>query len=219
MKLFKLITLLAFLAHCSNFFTINAIQPETVKTPKMWSILICTLEERKATFKRIYSKLKKQISKNNLKDKIEILAFSDDRQNSVGYKRNALLKASKGKYVSYVDDDDDVHENYIKMIYDKLTKNPDCVSLKGIITTDGENPKYFIHSLAYKEWFEKDNVYYRPPNHLNPVRRSIALKVGFPEVYVGEDHSYSMGLVRSKLLKHEEIIDEPYYFYIFKSKK
>jgi hypothetical protein len=54
-------------------------------------------------------------------------------------------------------------------------------------------------------------VYYRCPNHLNPIKREIALQVMFPELSRGEDRDFSMRVKR--LLKKEEYIDGIIYFY------
>jgi len=185
----------------------------TAALPKTWSILICTLEERIESFNHIYTKLLDQVKALNLEHEIEILFLRDNRALSVGYKRNYLLQHSQGKYVCFVDDDDDVHENYIKMIYEKLHDDVDCVSLQGIISHRGQHCRLFIHSLAYTSYFQKDLCYYRPPNHLNPMKRVIAIQFTFPESYHGEDLQWTTKLTQSKLLKTEALIDEPYYFY------
>jgi hypothetical protein len=184
-------------------------------TPKMWSILICTLENRAESFNHIYTKLQKQIAELGLQNQIEILYFKDNRENSVGFKRNWLLEQSCGKYVCYVDDDDDVSDDYIKTIYEKLLKNPDCVNLQGIITFGGRDPRLFIHSIRYNTYFEKDNIYYRPPNHLNPIKRMYGCLFLFPEINRGEDTNWAMQIVQAELLKYEEEVDNPYYFYLY----
>ncbi len=89
----------------------------------------------------------------------------------------------------------------------------------GEITVDGKDKKTFIHSIKYDHYFEVDNVYYRPPNHLNPIKRSIALQEPFPEKYKGEDTDWAMSLVKRRLIKTETNIDVPYYFYNFKKSK
>jgi len=191
---------------------------------KLWSILICTIEERKESFDRIYKKLQSQIHNNNLSDKIEILFFSDNRQNSIGFKRNTLIQQSTGEYVCFVDDDDDVNDRYVPMIYEKLVQKingekPDCVSLVGIITTNGKNPEKFIHSIQYNNKYCQENgIYYRPPNHLNPIKKSIAQQFLFPEKNFGEDMSWTLQIAHSGLLKTEAVIDEPYYFYQYNGK-
>lgn len=185
-------------------------------TPKLWSILICTIEEREQVFNALCAKLTKQVDILGLGNLIEILAYKDKRgEHSVGSKRNALVQESQGKYISFIDDDDDISQNYIQLIYEKLLRNPDCVSLTGIITFNGANAKKFIHSVSYDTYFETENAYYRPPNHLNAIRRSIAAQFMFPEKNYGEDTDWAMTIARSKLLHTEEVIEEPYYFYLY----
>ncbi len=181
--------------------------------PKKWSILICTLQERKASFEKLHTKLILQIESLNLHNEIEIIYFSDNREHSVGHKRNSLLEQSRGEYVCFVDDDDDVHEKYIEMIYERLLKDPDCVSLVGVMTHHGKYPRTFLHSRYYKNYFQVDDVYYRPPNHLNPMKRSIAIQVAFPENSHGEDYDWTNKLAGLELIKTEEALEEPYYFY------
>ncbi|HBR70464.1 TPA: hypothetical protein DIC20_03900 [Candidatus Dependentiae bacterium] len=182
-----------------------------------WSILIPTLNNRKHLFNKLYNKLTTQIKKANLQNFIELLSEPDDGELSVGSKRNSLLKQSKGEYISFVDDDDDVSQDFIKTIYEKLKIYPDCISLQGIVTTNNKNPHLFIHSIKYDKFFTENNIYYRPPNHLNPIRRDIAIRFKFPSKYVSEDYDWAMQICNSHLLKKEEEVTKPYYFYIYSS--
>jgi glycosyltransferase involved in cell wall biosynthesis len=174
------------------------------------SILIVSLESREKLADRLLDVLEQQRQPD-----IEILFNIDDGKKIIGTKRNELLRQATGDYVSFVDDDDLVSPNYISNVLNAIKSGPDCVGIKGVMTTNGENPKTFIHSLKYKSWFEKDGIYYRSPNHLNPIKRKLALKVGFPEKNHGEDHDFSMGVY--PLLKEEEFIKEPIYYYIFRT--
>lgn len=173
------------------------------------SILIPSLEERRKTLEQLKTELANQIGKRN----VEVLSLSDNRQMSIGQKRNMLLTQSTGEYVAFVDDDDMVSPDYIEKVLNALTKNPDCSSLTGeIVFSDGYS-RPFIHSLRYTQWIDdhEGKVYYRPPNHLNAVRRSIAVQVGFPPWNSGEDRSFSMGI--RHFLKTEEWIDGVIYNY------
>ncbi len=186
---------------------------------KLWSILICTLTEREESFKKIYNKLQRQIVEHNLNDAVEILFFKDNRENSIGFKRNVLVNMSHAEYICFVDDDDDVHHRYIPMIYEKLLQKPDCISLVGIMTTNGHNPEKFIHSIKYNQKYCTENgVHLRPPNHLNPIKRSIACQFAFPENNFGEDRHWTLELAASGLLKTEAVIEVPYYFYQYDGK-
>lgn len=185
---------------------------------KLWSILICTLEERKPLFEKLCAKLRLQIENAGLREQVEILYYSDNRTHSVGFKRNALLHASAAEYVSFIDDDDDVHVEYVPMIYEKLLKKPDCVSLTGVMTTRGKNPQLFIHTIKNKEYYWGNGAYQRPPNHLNPIKRAIAIQFTFPETNFCEDTPWAMQIANSGILKTEEAIDVPYYFYQYDGK-
>lgn len=187
--------------------------------PKDWSILICTLDERSEPFTFIYNKLHKQIVDNHLEDKVEILFFKDNRENTVGFKRNSLLKESRGSYTNFIDDDDDIHENYVAMIHEKLKNKPDCVSLVGIITFNDQHPTKFIHSVKFNKYFQANGIYFRPPNHLNPMKRSTAIQFLFPAISYGEDTDWAMRISNAKLLHKEEEITIPYYFYKFVADK
>lgn len=182
------------------------------------SILICTLEERKLQYDNLRSSLFSQYCLlPQYQESVEILSCCDNREMSVGAKRNALLKQSTGNFLVFIDDDDSIHPNYIKLVMEALQLNPDCVGLNGIITFNGTNPRKFVHSIKVNEWYESDGVYYRYPNHLNPVKRELALQVGFPECNFGEDKNYSDRL--KPLLKTEVMIDTPIYFYNYDDKK
>lgn len=209
------------------YFGMNETDPDSLPTTldifgkppqdTMWTIMIPTLVGRESTFTDLYLKILDQIIRNGLYKEVDIIFFKDNRKYNVGFKRNKLLEQARGKYVSFVDDDDMVSDDYVKLIYRALLKNPDCVSLIGLITFDGKNPKRFYHSIKYDSFFERGNIYYRPPNHLNPIRKSIAAQFKFPEINFGEDSDWAMQICRSKLLKSEEVIKTVYYYYLFKS--
>jgi glycosyltransferase involved in cell wall biosynthesis len=173
---------------------------------KKLSILICGLKEREKLLLNLAKCLKFQGT-----SEIEILANIDNGEISIGQKRNQLLGASKGEYICFVDDDDYVSPLYITKILKAIQESPDCVGIEGYIVQKGQGPKKFIHSLKYDEWFEKDNIYYRCPNHLNPIKREIACSVGFPEKFYHEDRDFSLTV--KPLLKTESYIEEPIYFY------
>jgi glycosyltransferase involved in cell wall biosynthesis len=186
----------------------------------MWSILIPTLVERNDQFKFIFTKLMQQIDDANLQDKVEIVFFRDNREAGVGFKRNKLIENASGKYTCFVDDDDDVHDEYIPMIYNKLLEGKDCVKLVGIYHWIGHYKQPFIHSIKYNSYFAKNKVYYRPPNHLNPILRSITTRFRFiDERNHGEDTDWAMRICKSKIIKTESSIEEPYYLYNFDDKK
>lgn len=186
-------------------------------TSYLLSILICTIEGREEELDKVRSELDRQIAQSGAS--IEILTFSDDKSIPVGDKRNKLLSIANGKYTCFVDDDDMVSPNYIKHIIQGLNQDVDCVGIKGIITFSGKNPRTFIHSIQYDKYFENGGVYYRPPNHLNPIKREIALKFKFPVKNCGEDTDWAMSICKAKALRSEWYIEEPIYYYQYDHNK
>ena len=90
-------------------------------------------------------------------------------------------------------------------------KNKDRYNRKRWIRGERVQRK-FIHSIKYKTWFEENYIYYRCPNHLNPVKRELALKVRFLPQDSGEDCDYSKRLL--PLLKTETYIEGIIYNYL-----
>lgn len=151
-------------------------------------------------------------------DETELIIFTDYGDLSIGFKRNWLLNKAKGEYLCFIDSDDLIRKDYIKLVMEGIDKGVDCCSLKGVITDDDKCPRTFIHSIRYTSWYEKDNVFYRNPNHLNVIKSSIAKQMKFPDKNVGEDHDYSKQLHRSGLLKTEHWIEPVIYHYLYRNK-
>ena len=180
------------------------------------SVLIPTLEERADTFLALELSLLEQIEDSGLVGVVEVIGHCDNREHTTGHKRNCLMQWAKGEYVAFVDDDDEVHQSYCRFIVSALETRPDVVGICGVYNVDGAYNGIFEHSMRHKEWSTVgDNRYLRCPNHLNPVRRDLALMAGFPDVTVGEDHEYSTKLL--PLLKTEVMIEKPIYTYMARS--
>jgi len=175
---------------------------------KRLSILICSLKNRANQLNSILDNLQKQKT-----DDIEILVEVDEGKITTGAKRNLLLKRAKGDYIAFIDDDDKVSDDYISKILTAIETNPDCCGIEGLVTfLKRRISKTFKHSIQYDSWFEKNNMYHRCPNHLNPVKRELALQIGFQDISTGEDKDYSLRL--KPLLKTEERIKGILYYYI-----
>jgi len=182
------------------------------------SILIPTLKSREFLFNELRKSIQDQIDKLAGRDQVEILSICDSGEISIGAKRNRLLHLAKGKYIAFVDDDDAVSENYVEKVLRATESDPDVVGMRLTHFVNGKLYGNTIHSLQYENWQNiagPDGIwkFFRNPNHLNPVRRELAIEICFPDKSVGEDKDYSMNILR--LLKNETMIDdEPIYYYM-----
>lgn len=185
------------------------------------SILIPTLPERAEKFSKLFFDINFQIELQNAFGLIEVLTDEAPKGKSIGKKRNDLLDKAQGEYVCFIDDDDKISDDYIRLVLNALQKKPDCLSLKGIITFDGHEPKIFEHSIKYSEYRTTENAitYERYPNHLNVIKSSIAKQFKFPEINFGEDTDWATQIHKSGLLKKEVQIDKILYYYKYISNK
>jgi len=171
------------------------------------------LTKRVDTFNRLTKKLNTQI--DGKYDDVKVLHFSDDGEMTIGKKRNMLLEQSDAKYICFIDDDDDISDNYVELVRKGCLSNKDCVSLNGIISFNGHYSKIFIHSLKYESYFEENSIYYRPPNHLNAIKKELINDYKFQEINNGEDTIWAMSICNDKILKNEFQIEEVIYLYLY----
>lgn len=172
------------------------------------SVLICTIPERIDKFYILYNKC---LDLSHGLD-IEILYDNSPKgTKTIGGKRNDLLNKASGEYVCFIDDDDDISDNYFTEILKAIELNPDCIGFK--IMCDMQGKKEIAASSNKYLWADNVNGfrYVRSIYHKTPVKREIALKCMFPNKSFGEDYEYSMRL--RKHLKMEIFINEFLYFY------
>jgi glycosyltransferase involved in cell wall biosynthesis len=184
------------------------------------SILICTIQGREGYLSSLVQELVQQKAKLpiQLMDQVEILIESDNGAISTGRKRNSLVLKSTGKYIVFVDDDDMVAPTYIADIMEASKQDPDVIVFNGIMTTNGRDERKWYISKEYG-YEAKDGAYYRYPNHIVPVRRSIAIQFPFPDIKIGEDYLYATAMHNSKFLKTEVKINKELYHYQFRTNK
>lgn len=174
------------------------------------SILIPYVEQHKDLLQELILSLSDQYSG------FEVEVIVDDNEyDSTGEKRNRLLQKASGKYIVFIDADDEIMPYYIEEILKAAESDADCIGISGYMTTDGANK---IGWELSKD-FQNDTVvrngrkfYIRKTNHLSPVKRELALQTMFPDKSNAEDKDYSDRL--NPLLKTEyKIADKPMYHY------
>ncbi len=181
------------------------------------SLLVCSTTWRTRYLVRLLNCLEPQVAR--FATEVELLISTDGGQKTIGRKRNELIAQASAPYLCFIDDDDRVAPTYLEDILAALTRtpDPDCVALEGIVTFDGEHPCRFVHSIAYRHWFDVDGVFYRPPNHLNVVRADLARQVAFPDISYGEDRDWSARLL--PLLRTEAPVSRTLYYYEYRSRE
>jgi hypothetical protein len=144
--------------------------------------------------------------------KIAIRLGFDDCKISIGAKRQQMLQAAEGRYVSFVDDDDMVTAAYIEDAVSCIRGGFDCMRLRGQIS------QYtFTHSIVTKitDPMANDTTFLRPPNHLNVMKTDIAKTISFINASSGEDTEWAIKLARTGFLRTEYQPDESRIHYIY----
>lgn len=178
-------------------------------------MLICTIESRAERFALLRDHLRDQRTFHGLQREVEILSEIDNKEMSVGAKRQKLLNRAGGDFVVFIDDDDWVPFHYLKVVTEHCVDGVDCIGFEIICKGMGRRDLKACASNRYAEW--ADNVdgyrFVRTIYHKTPVRRSHALAVGFKDMRFAEDADYAARLKSSGLLKNERFIKDTLYEY------
>jgi len=102
------------------------------------SVLICSILDRVDMASALLRKLNEQAAGQP----VEILCYMDNRAKPLPVKRNRLLAEAAGRFVAYLDDDDDVSDDYVVSIVDAALERPDAdvISFDQISRLEGSQP-------------------------------------------------------------------------------
>jgi hypothetical protein len=177
-----------------------------------WSILIPTLVERSTKLNNLINSINEKRQRICPDLKIEFCISCDNREKSVGKKREELLKGAKGKYMSFVDDDDDLTDAYFEDALATIRGNFDVCRLRGQIA------QYtFTHSIenTLTGPMARNEEFLRPPNHLNIMMTEFAALIPFGDAKRGEDLDWTIRLAKTGMLKREYTSDFSRIHYIY----
>lgn len=184
--------------------------------PKL-SVLIASMYSRDAKLKALVANLLSQ--SRGLP--VEILSLTDlgilQGGMKIGAKRRALLEASTGTHIVFHDDDDRPYHDYVRSIIPHCLPDVDCIGFRIDCYGYARDPKQLetaVVSARYHTWAENVDGfrYVRHTHHLVPVRRELAMAANFdPKSEYGEDHAYSMRLLKMFPNKREVFIDHVLY--------
>jgi hypothetical protein len=182
------------------------------------SVLIPTVKERDEQFHRLKQYIFRQLVDHELTDIVEILHYRDNKEITIGEKRNTLYRRANGLYSMMVDDDDWLHPEAMPYIVDELkAEDCDCVGYKELCVFDGKRVESSNFSIKYGGW--ADNVdgfnHVRTPFFKTPIKTRLCLQCPIPSIRFGEDHEFAKAIY--PLLQKENYIDEFIYHYIHNS--
>jgi hypothetical protein len=183
--------------------------------PVQWSVLIPTMAGREQGLLRLLESIHEKAKRLAPELTYEICLAFDNRESSVGVKRQGLLQGAKGKYMSFIDDDDEITDAYIEDLWAMIQGEHHTMRLRGQMSE-----YQFVHSTeitlsSYAATQDEPPLFQRPPNHLNPMLTDIAKLCTFKDARRGEDLDWAMSLYRTGSLKTEYRSDPSRIHYIY----
>ena len=177
-----------------------------------WSVLIPTIPGREASLQSLLASLRETLARIAPHLRVEYCIAFDNREKSIGRKRQDLLQGAKGKYMAFIDDDDAITDAYIEDLRDTISGSFHVMRLRGQI-----QQFTFTHSLenTLSGMMASGEVFLRPPNHLNPMLTDVAKLVPFGDAVRGEDLDWTIRLAKRGFLEREFRSDPSRIHYIY----
>lgn len=180
------------------------------------SILILSVPNRiQPMLVPLYDRLMKQAG--DRKD-VEILCLIDNKVMSIGEKRNKLLLVASGGHLAFLDDDDEVADDYIETLVECVRNNPsaDVVAFRQHCTVNGN---MFMVDFDLRNENEaagpgpdgKWRDIKRKPYHMCVWKSVIAKNTPFENVSYGEDLIWVTKLAQRA--KTQVKLDKTLHFY------
>jgi hypothetical protein len=185
------------------------------------SILIPSTPDRRDTLACILRELHAQAleMRYEIDKDFEIIILEDNREISVGKKRQMLLEMAKGDFVVGIDSDDFIAPTYLQDIISAIRLRGNDIDHIGFYercNIDGELSRS-IFSIKHQKWGENTDGFdhVRCANPKSVIKRSIALSVGYEDLRYGEDRIFSESVTPQ--LFNEYMIEKELYYYNYVS--
>lgn len=176
------------------------------------SLLIPTLPGRLlAAYTKLLGPLQEQVEGKA----VELLYLGDNCQRSVGDKRNALLQMSRGEFLAFIDDDDQVAPDYVDAILAAIAEDPqvDLVTFDHLCHLPAQTVhcRYSLDHLEASHYDGEGNWTGAPP-HTACWRSSIAKEEVFRSIDAGEDADWARR-VASRVRTHTNLERVLYHYH------
>jgi glycosyltransferase involved in cell wall biosynthesis len=149
----------------------------------MLSVLIPTISQRSEEANALFNRLELQAAAYP----VEILMLRDNKRSGIGEARNKLLRASSGKYITFIDDDDDFSDDYFETVFPMLSEHADVISYNQLAHIDGAVGEVECSLKHYNMPFMEGRITLRKPWFWCIWNRELAMSHAVPKVNAQED--------------------------------
>ncbi len=152
------------------------------------SILTPTIPGRESQLARMIEKLAAQIGTLP----VEHLAFSDNRKRSIGAKRQALVEIALGRYIAFVDDDDDIAPDYVAEILAAAESGADVITFRQGSSYNGLKSEIHFNLGQGDGQYNPGGITQRDAWHVCAWKRSAVQGCRFLHNNYGEDRAWAL---------------------------
>lgn len=150
------------------------------------SILTPTIPERYELARELQNKLPKNGSL------VEHLVLCDNRARSIGAKRQALVDIARGEYIAFLDDDDDISDDYVSNLLIAIESGADVITFRQRAIYNGLESEVVFGGTNRDGPFNPGGITLRAPWHVCAWKRSRIVDCVFPESNYGEDLTWCL---------------------------
>ena len=141
------------------------------------SILVPTIPARKKVVQELLEKIERMVDGYN---DVQVLCLYDNLSVTTGTKRQKLFDAADGEYIQFIDDDDDIYDEYLDTVYPLLVnEKPDLITYQFRYTDDAGADRLYV--------FDDPN---ERPNHTHLWRKGV-ITHPFQDIKTGEDRAWA----------------------------
>ena len=176
------------------------------------SFLIPSIPGRESSLTRLTQSIHEKMARLAPSLRYTLNLGFDNREMSIGMKRQRMIQESEGKYSAFIDDDDEITDEYIEDMRETIQGSYPVMRLRGRI-----HPYTFTHSLenSLTTSMARGEVFLRPPNHLNPMMTDVAKLIHYKDAFRGEDLDWTIRMSRTGFLTSEYKTDDSRIHYIY----
>jgi glycosyltransferase involved in cell wall biosynthesis len=148
------------------------------------SILTPTIPTRIASVAALQVKIAEQIDDDLT---VEHLCFCDNRARTIGAKRQALVDIARGEYIAFVDDDDDISDDYVSRLLTAIETGADVITFRQRAIYNGLESEVVFGVNNRDGQFNPGGITLRAPWHVCAWKRETVAGCLFGESNYGED--------------------------------
>lgn len=176
-----------------------------------FSILTPAVWKRSDLARALTNKIEEQCAKAGVSGDVEHLVLIDNKARSIGAKRQALLEIARGSYVAFVDDDDDISDDYVEEILNAAKHDTDVIAFWQHATYNGMESTVKFSGKNQDEVFRPGGVTLRNLWHVCAWKREAVAECVFGESNYGEDLTWCVQA--RAMIRTEASVDKVLHFY------